>query len=75
MSPHLVPSATNVMAVMRSLRPTRQPKMEARSPTTRVRIPIHNNENQNVGQPPPMCGGGMNENSTWGRDSDWWVAL
>lgn len=35
-----VPRATNVMAVTVGFRPTRQPKMEAKSPTMAVNKPI-----------------------------------
>jgi len=61
---HLVPKATNVIAVMRSLNPTRQPKMEARSPTTQVKRPIIARERENVNQPPHTLGGGINANNT-----------
>ncbi len=48
----LVPKATNVMAVMASGSPIRQPKMEARSPMMAVRNPMVAREIINVGQPP-----------------------
>ena len=65
MSGMLVPKATNVMAVMRSFRPMRQPKMEAISPTMAVRSPIISKEHIKVGHPPPSVGGGMKANRTY----------
>ena len=47
-----VPNATNEMAVMLSLRPMVQPKCEAKSPITAVRIPIMIIETQKQAQPP-----------------------
>ncbi len=48
----LVPSATKAMAVTESLSPTEQPKAEATSPMTAVRIPIHTIDITKQSQPP-----------------------
>ena len=61
----LVPKATNVMAVIRSFKPIRQPKIEAMSPTMAVRRPMNNSENVKVSHPPPIVGGGMKANNTY----------
>ena len=58
----LVPMATNVMAVTASLRPTRQPKMAAKSPTMAVSTPINARETKKASQPPRKEGGGTNAN-------------
>ena len=49
----LVPNATNEMAVTASLRPTVQPKLDARSPMNAVRTPIKIMDTQKHHQPPP----------------------
>ena len=54
-----VPKATKVMAVTLSLRPTRHPKMPARSPTMAVKRPIIPRETKKQGQPPPIPAGGI----------------
>ena len=60
------------MAVMESLRPTRQPKMAAASPTMAVRMPMTVSEQKKQSQPPQMCGGGTNANATFhGNEKTW----
>ena len=54
-----VPKATKVMAVTLSLRPTRHPKMPAKSPTMAVKSPIIPRETKKQGQPPPIPAGGI----------------
>ena len=73
-SGRLVPSATNVIAVTLSLRPTMQPNMAARSPTMAVKTPIRASETQNDNQPLRRLGGGTNANNSYNtRDrNDWW---
>jgi len=63
-SGRLVPSATNVMAVTLSLRPTRQPKIAAKSPTMAVSTPIKASETKNDNQPLRNDGGGTNANNS-----------
>ena len=53
-----VPRATKVMAVTLSLSPTRQPKMEARSPTIAVRTVISASAEMKASQPPQIWAGG-----------------
>lgn len=53
-----VPNATNVMAVTASIRPTRQPKILAKSPIIAVRTPMTPNDTKNVNQPPRKPVGG-----------------
>lgn len=55
----LVPKATNVMAVMASSRPIKQPNVPAKSLIIVVRTPITQREIMNVGQPPRYLDGGM----------------
>ena len=55
-----MPKATKVMAVTLSLRPTRHPKMPARSPTMTVKSPIIPRETKKQGHPPPIPAGGIN---------------
>jgi len=61
-SGRLVPSATNVIDVTLSLRPTRQPKIDARSLTTAVNRPIRASDTTNDSQPLRYDGGGTNAN-------------
>ena len=65
-SGRLVPRATNVMAVAASSRPTRQPKMEARSPMMAVRPPMKARATKKQIQPPELRneGGGIHANIT-----------
>lgn len=60
----LVPTATNVMAVTVSERPTKQPKMAAKSPIIAVRNPIIDSAQRNDSQPPQIEVGGTNANNT-----------
>lgn len=48
----LVPNATKAMAVTESLSPTEQPKAEATSPMTAVRMPIQTIDITKQSQPP-----------------------
>ena len=57
-----VPRATKVMAVTSGFRPTRQPKILARSPTTMTRRPIMMRETVKQSQPPAIPGGGIRAN-------------
>ena len=57
-----VPRATKVMATTSSLRPTRQPKVPARSLTRMTMIPIMAKETAKQSQPPSMLGGGISAN-------------
>ena len=50
----LVPSATNVMAVTVGFRPIKHPKMDAKSPTMAVRIPIIVKDTKKASQPPQI---------------------
>lgn len=59
-----VPMATNVMAVMKSDRPTTQPKMAARSETTAVSRPMQSSAIRKVGHPEPTDVGGMHAKRT-----------
>jgi len=68
-SGRLVPSATNVMAVTLSLRPTKQPNMPARSPTMAVSRPISASETKNANQPLRIDGGGTNANNSCNKYS------
>mmetsp|Transcript_46235 Transcript_46235/g.145009 ORF Transcript_46235/g.145009 Transcript_46235/m.145009 type:complete len:223 (+) Transcript_46235:353-1021(+) len=54
-----VPRATMVMAVTGFSSPTRQPKMEARSPTMAVTQPIRPRATKKQYHPPPRLGGGI----------------
>jgi len=54
----LVPKATKVIAVTLSFRPTRHPKMAAKSPTMAVSRPIMISAMKNASQPPQIDGGG-----------------
>ena len=54
----LVPRATKVIAVTESFKPTKQPKMAARSPTMAVTIPITMRAKTKVNHPPQIDGGG-----------------
>lgn len=60
----LVPRATKVMATTVFSRPTRHPKMLARSDIRAVIKPINISDPINVRQPPAMDGGGMKANKT-----------
>lgn len=60
-----VPSATKVMAVTVSSSPTKQPKMEAKSPMKAVRIPITAKDTKNVNQPPQILTGGTIANNIY----------
>lgn len=55
----LVPKATNVMAVTLSLRPTRHPKMPAKSPIIIVNRPIILMATPNANHPPHIETGGQ----------------
>jgi hypothetical protein len=60
-----VPSATKVMAVIASPRPTTQPKSEASSPTTAVQMPMKTSETKKAGQPRYHVSGGTKANCTY----------
>ena len=60
-----VPSATKVMAVTVSSSPTKQPKMEAKSPIKAVRMPITAKDTKNVNQPPQILTGGTIANNIY----------
>lgn len=55
----LVPKATNVMAVMASPSPIKQPKVPAKSLMMVVKIPTTARDITNVGQPPRYLDGGI----------------
>lgn len=61
----IVPRATKVMAVMPSVRPKEQPKVEAMSPTMAVRPPMNAKATKKANQPPHMPVGGTAANKTW----------
>jgi len=63
----LVPKATNVMAVMESGIPSKQPKVPAKSLMIVVRKPITASESKNVGQPPRYLDGGTKAKISWKR--------
>lgn len=60
-----VPMATKVMAVTPGLRPITHPMTLAISPTTAVRAPMKQMAAIKQGIPPPQCGGGQHEKSTF----------
>lgn len=53
-----IPNATKVIAVTASLRPMRQPNMEARSPMIAVNTPIKTKDTMKHNHPPQIVGGG-----------------
>jgi hypothetical protein len=55
-------SATNIIAVIISFNPTRQPNMAATSRIIAVRIPMNISEIKNVNQPPAIAVGGTKAN-------------
>lgn len=64
-SGRLVPIATNVIAVTSFSRPTKHPKIVAKSPMTAVRMPIIPRAIQKANQPPNHVQGGHMANITW----------
>lgn len=60
-----VPRATNTTAVTESLRPTVQPKCEARSPVTAVRTPMREIETKKQAQPFQYSVGGTKAKRTF----------
>ena len=60
-----VPRATNTTAVTESLRPTVQPKCEAKSPVTAVRTPIREMDTKKQAQPFQYSVGGTKANRTF----------
>ena len=65
----LVPRATNVIAVTLSLSPTRQPNIEAKSPTMAVKKPMRPRDTKNVSQPLKNDGGGTKANNSYNTAS------
>jgi hypothetical protein len=63
-SGRLVPKATSVMAVTGSSRPTRQPKMKAKSLMNVVSTPMKKSDTKNDSQPPHILAGGTNAKIT-----------
>ena len=55
----LVPMATKVIAVTLSFKPTRHPKIVAKSPTMAVRHPIATRDTKKDNHPPQRLVGGM----------------
>lgn len=53
------------LPVTLSLSPIKQPKMDAKSPTTAVMTPIIARDKKKQGQPPRIPGGGMSEKITY----------
>lgn len=60
-----MPSATNTTAVTESFRPTVQPKWEARSPVTAVKMPIREIDTMKHAQPFQYSVGGTKANNTF----------
>lgn len=60
-----VPRATNTTAVTESLRPTVQPKCEAKSPVTAVRAPMREMETKKQAQPFQYSVGGTKAKRTF----------
>ena len=58
------PKATKVIAVTGSFRPTRQPKIPAKSPTNIVKRPIIPKDTKKANHPFHIPGGGMKANKT-----------
>ena len=54
-----VPSATRLIEVTVSVRPTKQPKMDAKSEMSVLQKPTRMSAQKKHGKPPPMCAGGI----------------
>jgi hypothetical protein len=63
-------SAINIIAVIISFNPTRQPKITATSRTITVRITMNISETKNVNQPPAITVGGTKANRIYLKKQD-----
>uniref|UniRef100_A0A915JGW8 Uncharacterized protein n=1 Tax=Romanomermis culicivorax TaxID=13658 RepID=A0A915JGW8_ROMCU len=68
----LVPNATKVIAVIVSSKCTKQPNVEAKSPTKAVTKPMRKSAAENVSHPPKSPGGGTKAANVFhGKDNKW----